>query len=200
MNRLTGPPAPFVDDVRIFEFVGYRAFADACSQCGFTYSIGRAEITPWMRSDARAFVDKLARFDDAAVRKRPAPDVWSPLEYACHVRDMLGVQTERVQLAQREIDPVFVPMGRDERVVEDRYNEQDPAVVAAAILSSAEALAALLDGLDDAGWMRTGVYNYPEPALRSVEWIAVAHLARTASPPRRPRLSSRRARTPTVTW
>ncbi len=84
-----------------------------------------------MRSDARAFVDKLARFDDDAVRKRPAPEVWSPLEYACHVRDMLGVQTERVELAQREIDPVFVPMGRDERVVEDRYNEQDPAAVAA---------------------------------------------------------------------
>ena len=32
---------------------------------------------------------KLAPLDDAAVRARPAPDVWSPLEYACHVRDVL---------------------------------------------------------------------------------------------------------------
>ena len=86
---------------------------------------------------------------------------------------MLRVQTERIQLAQREVDPVFVPMGRDERVVEDRYNEQDPARVAAELLASAETFATLLDGLDDAGWARTGLYNYPEPALRTVEWIAI---------------------------
>jgi hypothetical protein len=86
---------------------------------------------------------------------------------------MLGVQTARVVLAQNEIDPVFVPMGRDERVIADRYNEQDPAVVAGEVLASAEAFAALLAGLDADGWERTGVYNYPEPALRTVEWIAI---------------------------
>ena len=36
-----------------------------------------------------------------------------------------------------------------------------------------KAFAAMLDGLDDAGWGRTGMYNYPEPALRTVEWIAI---------------------------
>ena len=87
---------------------------------------------------------------------------------------MLGVQTERVQLAQREVDPVFVPMGRDERVVEDRYNEQDPATVAGdAARRRPRRSPRSLDGLDDAGWERTGIYNYPEPALRTVEWIAI---------------------------
>jgi hypothetical protein len=86
---------------------------------------------------------------------------------------MLVVQTERVELAQRENDPVFVPMGRDERVVEDRYNEQDPTVVAEQLRGAAETFAQLLDDLDDAGWERTGIYNYPEPALRTVEWIAI---------------------------
>ena len=84
------------------------------------------------------------------------------------------MQTERVELAQREVDPVFVPMGRDERVVDDRYNEQDPRGRRRASCSrAAETLASLLEGLDDAGWRRTGVYNYPEPALRTVEWIAI---------------------------
>ncbi|MDP9332892.1 MAG: DinB family protein [Actinomycetota bacterium] len=144
-----------------------------CSQCGFNYALGRSEITPWLRSDASAFVEKLASFDDVSVRTRPEPDVWSPLEYACHVRDILRVQTERILLAQQEVKPVFVPMRRDERVVEDRYNEQDPAQVMAEFLSRADALASMLDGLDAAGWERTGVYNYPEPALRTVEWIAI---------------------------
>jgi DinB superfamily len=78
-----------------------------------------------------------------------------------------------VLLTQRETDPEFVPMGRDERVVEDRYNEQDPTDVAAALIRSADALADLLDGLDASGWMRSGVYNYPERGLRTVEWIAI---------------------------
>jgi hypothetical protein len=173
MHRLTAPPRPFRDDVRLFDFVGYRVLDDACPQCGFQYTIGRAEITPWLRSDADAFVEKFRTPDDASIRIRPEPDVWSPLEYACHVRDMLRVQTERIVLAQKELEPVFVPMRRDERVVEDRYNDQDPAQVVAEILRSADALASMLDGLDDAGWERTGVYNYPEPALRTVEWIAI---------------------------
>jgi DinB superfamily len=173
MHRLTSQPRPFRDDVRLFEFVGFRALDDVCSQCGFSYALGRAEITPWFRSDAHAFVEKLGRFDDDSIRKRRDPDVWSPLEYACHVRDMLGVQTERILLAQEEVEPVFVPMRRDERVIEERYNEQDPAGVSAEILARAEAFASVLDGLDGAGWERTGVYNYPEPALRTVEWIAI---------------------------
>jgi len=174
MHRLTAVPRPFTPDVRLFDFVGYRVLdADVCRDCGFSYAVGRAEITPWLRSDARSFVAKLAGFDDTAVRTRPEPDVWSPLEYACHVRDMLGVQTERVELAQREVEPTFVPMGRDERVIEDRYNEQDPIEVANQLRAAADGLADLLDSFDDEAWLRTGIYNYPEPALRTVEWIAI---------------------------
>jgi hypothetical protein len=174
MHRLTTEPRPFESGVRLFDFVGYRALdRDVCEQCGFSYDVDRDAITAWMRSDARAFVAKLARLDDTAVRRRPAPQVWSPLEYACHLRDMLRVQTERVRLTQRELDPEFVPMGRDERVVDDHYNEQDPAAVAAELVAAADALADLLDGLDADGWQRTGFYNYPERALRNVEWIAI---------------------------
>jgi len=173
VHRLAVDPQPFRADARLFDFVGYDVLDGACAQCGFSYAVGRPEITPWLRADAAAFVAKFARYDDAAARVRPAPDVWSPLEYACHVRDVLRVQADRVELAQRETDPAFVPMRRDERVIEDRYNEQDPLVVAREITQAVEALAAWLDALDPEGWERTGVYNYPEPASRTVEWIAI---------------------------
>ncbi len=136
MHRLTAAPAPFRTGVRLFDFVGYRALDHhACEQCGFSYDVGRDAIPPWMRSDARAFVAKLAQFDEGAVRRRPAPTVWSPLEYACHVRDVLRVQTGRIELALREIDPVFVPMARDDRAVDERYNEQDPVAVAGEVVA-----------------------------------------------------------------
>jgi hypothetical protein len=174
VNRIVTAPRPFDASGRLFDFVGYGALDDeVCKHCGFSYATGRAEIIPWLRSDVRAFLEKLDRLDETAVRKRPRPDMWSPLEYACHVRDVLRVQTERVQLAQREVEPAFAPMRRDERAIEERYNEQDRATVAAELRDAADAFVAVLEGLDDAGWMRTGIYNYPEPTVRTMEWIAI---------------------------
>lgn len=62
-------------------------------------------------------------------------------------------------------------MGRDERAVRDRYNEQAPAVVAAQISDAAAMLAVCLADLDDAAWLRQGTYNWPVRCPRSVEWI-----------------------------
>jgi hypothetical protein len=173
MHRLVADPEPFDPDGRLFTFVGYATMAEHCPQCGFSYAIDRSEITPWMRSDTREFVARFGALDDDTARRRRAPDVWSPLEYACHVRDVLVVQRERVMLAQVELEPKFEPMRREERAVEQRYNEQDPRVVASELSAAGDALASTLDDLDDAGWQRMGWYNYPEPALRSVEWIGV---------------------------
>ena len=151
-------------------------------RCSTTPARSAASPTTWAgprscrgcASDARAFVDRFGRARSPPDSARgPAPDVWSPLEYACHVRDVLRVQRERVELAQREDEPTFAPMRRDERVVEDRYNEQDPAVVAAEILAAADALDRHARRPRRRGWQRTGIYNYPEPALRTVEWIAI---------------------------
>ena len=158
---------------RLYTFVGYDQLEATCEQCHFSYHIARDEIVPWLRSDARTFVKRLQEYDGDAVRARPEPDVWSPLEYACHVRDVLRVQRDRVLLALVEEQPTFVPMRRDERVVEDRYNEQDPAVVAQEILDAADAFVETLDSLDHPGWQRTGIYNYPTPQVRTVEWIGV---------------------------
>ena len=166
-------PQPFDPTVRYFSFVGYDSLGDACATCGFSYDMGRAEITTWLRSDARVFVERLAAFDDRAVRTRPAPDVWSPLEYACHVRDVLRVQRARAEQALDEDEPTFTPMRRDERVLEDRYNEQDPSLVAKEIVAAAADFADFLDGLDDSEIMRRGLYNYPQPELRTVEWIGI---------------------------
>ncbi len=172
-QRFVGEPEPFRPHIRLFTFVGYDALNDACPVCGFTYAIARAAALEWIPSDINAFVTLFRSFDDIAVRRRPAPDVWSPLEYACHVRDVLHVQLERIQLTAHEHEPTFVPMGRDERVVADRYNEQDPAVVAREIEEAGNAFYEYLVALDDEGWSRQGVYNYPEPQLRTVEWITI---------------------------
>jgi hypothetical protein len=170
-HRLTAQPPRFEPGIEMFTFVGFDALDGHCSECGFVYELVREEIIRRLTADADIFAARIRDLGGDATRRRPSPDVWSPLEYACHVRDMLQVQGERVALVQREDSPTLVPMGRDERVVEHRYNEQDPGVVTDELLGAARSLAAFLARLDDAGWKRTGIYTYPSTQLRTVEWI-----------------------------
>jgi len=131
----------------------------------------RVGLAAALRDRAGAYRPILEGLDDQVVRGHPAPGVWSILEYGCHVRDLLTVQRERVTQALSQDNPDFASMRREERVAEERYNEQVPAVVAEQLADAAGALAGRLDSLDDAGWQRTGLYHWPVTTLRSVEWI-----------------------------
>ena len=62
-------------------------------------------------------------------------------------------------------------MRRDERAAEEGYNNQDPQVVARKIADAAWQLTELLGALTDQGWLRTGLYPWPAPEVRTVEWI-----------------------------
>ena len=62
-------------------------------------------------------------------------------------------------------------MRREERVVEERYNDRSPVEVAREVVDAGASLSGTLESLDDAGWQRTGVYNWPSRQVRTVEWI-----------------------------
>jgi DinB superfamily len=171
VNRLVAEPTAFEPGAEMFTFVGFDALDGRCAECGFVYDLDRDQIVRRMRADSARFAERMRELDDAAARQRPAADVWSPLEYACHVRDMVRVQNERIELIQREDEPFLTPMGRDERVVEDRYNEQDPTIVTRELTDASRAFAERLAALGPDGWERTGMYTYPDTRLRTVEWI-----------------------------
>ena len=106
------------------------------------------------------------------LRRRPDEQTWSALEYACHVRDVFDTYGARVARILAEDEPVLDSMDRDERPVRDRYNEQDPAVVAEQVADRAAALAAAFESLAPEAWERTAIHPYPEPAPRSLAWMA----------------------------
>ena len=105
-----------------------------------------ASTAPWTAVLARP---------DAA--RRPAPDVWSPLEYACHVRDVCRVFDGRVTLMLTEDAPRFANWDQDETAVAERYGEQDPPVVGAELREAAATVAADFAGVRDEPWGRTGL-------------------------------------------
>ena len=144
----------------------------ACDECGFEYDLALAPAAgPAIRRASTELAAALADAADPSARR--SPDVWSPLEYVCHVRDVLLVQRERVLLARRKDEPSLEPMGRDVRVEHDGYAHQDPEDVARELDVAASLLAGTLSRLGPADWERTVVYNWPSEQVRSLRWVAV---------------------------
>jgi hypothetical protein len=152
----------------------YRLQMDRCAGCGFVYDLERARQA-WaaILSGSVDISTVLQRSDGAVLRARPQPAVWSPLEYGCHVRDVLLVQRERVLAARRIDRPSFDPMGRDERVEHDGYRDQHPADVARQLHDAAAMFVNVLQRLEPTDWERMLTYNYPKRFERSLRWVAV---------------------------
>ena len=82
----------------------------------------------------------------------PTSHVWSPLEYACHVRDVFRICDGRLALMLTEDDPTFANWDQDATAVDDAYGEQDPATVAAELVDAASELADRFDAVIGDQW------------------------------------------------
>jgi DinB superfamily len=130
-------PAAVPPETRDWTFV----ITSGCPECGFTpqetTSTGdrlRATIPHWQAA---------LRRPDASTR--PQPTVWSPVEYACHVRDVCRIFRGRLERMLTEDDPTFANWDQDAAAVQEDYFHQDPATVAAQYVEEATAIAAAFD-------------------------------------------------------
>ncbi len=125
-----------------------------CAECGFDPSTVDARAVPaTVRASLPRWSAVLARPDATA---RPAPDVWSPTEYGCHVRDVFAVFAERVALMLDQDDPLFANWDQDETALVERYDLQEPAAVSCELSAAGERFAALVEVVPDDGWPRPG--------------------------------------------
>jgi hypothetical protein len=146
---------------------------DHCAGCGFVYDLSLSATAARDIRERVAEVVALLRATDVDLRTRRRADVWSPLEYGCHLRDVLLVQRERVLAARRMDRPDCLALGRDERVAHDGYAEQDPDDVARQLADAAQLFGNVLDLLVDDDWDRRVIYHYPETSERSLRWVAI---------------------------
>jgi hypothetical protein len=127
---------------------------ERCGECGFAAAdVAATEVAGRVRATVPVYREALGA-SDAAVR--PQPTTWSPLEYACHVRDVHRLYTFRLGLMLEHDDPEFPNWDQDETAVAERYGEQDPAVVADQLAEAAEAMAQAYESVSGAQWQRTG--------------------------------------------
>ncbi|MFT3871508.1 MAG: methyltransferase domain-containing protein [Nocardioides sp.] len=125
-----------------------------CPECGFDAAVlTPADIPGTIEANAVGWTRVLA---GDQVTRRPRPDRWSTLEYACHVRDVHRVFDERVRLMLGEQDPLFANWDQDAAAVEGGYDLQDPAVVSGELVEAANAVAASYRLVGTDQWARTG--------------------------------------------
>lgn len=128
-----------------------------CPECGFdAASVARDQVAALTRANASAWLRILAEPPER-LRRRARDDRWSPLEYGCHVRDVFRIYDRRLRLMLTMDNPTYPNWDQDRTAVDDDYNDQDPAVVAAELASAAEQLAALFDTVEGAAWDRRGL-------------------------------------------
>lgn len=127
----------------------------ACPECGFdASSVQPSDVAGRIRDDAADWVHRLA---GSGVKSRPRPDVWSTLEYGCHIRDVHRIFDHRVRLMLTEEDPRFPNWDQDETAIADDYGSQDPAVVATELFDAANIVADTYANVPAESWKRRGL-------------------------------------------
>ncbi|VFA94918.1 DinB superfamily [Nocardia farcinica] len=144
-----------VPDVKDWTWVLERP----CPECGYDGGkVGYDEVPDAARAAAARVRAALDRPD---ARRRPTESTWSPLEYAAHVRDVCRIFAFRIavatggpaadphvaafdpgEAAPAGAVPTFTNWDQDATAVADRYDRQDPVVVAAELTDAAERVAA----------------------------------------------------------
>jgi len=87
------------------------------------------------------------------LRVRPAPEVWSAIEYAAHSRDVTALLAFGVEQALTQDEPHYPAIEPDlVETAAESYAGEQPAAVVGALDEQAKRLAALAD--ENAAWTR----------------------------------------------
>ena len=126
-----------------------------CEECGFDIrTFPPTDIAGLIRAAAAPWQGILAH---PLARVRPDDSTWSALEYGCHVRDVYRLGMHRVDRMLSEDDPHFDNWDQNETAVTERYDLQDPIVVAAELADAAATFADLFDHIGAQQWSRPGL-------------------------------------------
>ena len=144
----------------------------ACPECGFdTPALDRDRVPAAIRDNATLWEVVLGTADAAV---RPSAHVWSPLEYACHVRDVNDLFARRAQQMLEEDDPAFANWDQDETARTQDYGSQDPATVSGQLVDAAERAARTYESVRGDQWQRPGTRSNGDRF--TVETLAGYHL------------------------
>lgn len=129
-----------------------------CPECGVAVAdLTLRQIAELTDLAAQQWRDLLQNDDETWLRTRPRPRVWSPTEYAAHVRDIARVFLTRLDLMLAEDTPTFKDWDQDAAALAGDYAKLDPRHLASAVGVSLGAFAARLRDVPIGGESRRGI-------------------------------------------
>jgi hypothetical protein len=134
----------------------------------------RTEILKALRAGPLVLRTMLRGLPDDVIRRRPADGEWAIVEVVAHLADTEERALARTLRMLAEDEPFLDPYDPDALAAERTYIEMAVADETERFAGLREEQAALLDGLTDAGWQRTGVHG--EHGRITVQQLA-AHTA-----------------------
>ncbi len=145
---MTSPETPVPDD-KDWTWV----VEEPCTECGFDPTFDVTTTGDRLRAAVPRWESALSRPDATT---RPAAAVWSPTEYAAHVRDVCTLFRQRLDLMLTDDDAQFANWDQDETALAERYWEQQPADVVSALSVEAGSTATAFDQVVGDQWDRRG--------------------------------------------
>jgi hypothetical protein len=139
-----------------------------------------------LRSMGRRWRELFKDVPEEKLRGRPEPEVWSPLEYAAHTRDVIALVGRGMNEVLKGAEPAFPAIEPDPAGTDHGYNALDPSEVLDQLTAEAERMAeraskalpehwnrlATTGGeATDAGWLLRHAVHDASHHLRDVERI-----------------------------
>lgn len=144
-----------------------------CAACEFDASeMVPAQVAGMLRTEVGAIVEAACSIPAVRVRARPAPEVWSPIEYLGHLRESMAFHRWLIEEALRENDPAIPMVDPDASVAAAGYGDADVDELLGQFERRVQRLAEVLDSLDTEATRRTLVLGDTR--------ISVALIARSA--------------------
>jgi DinB superfamily len=130
----------------------------------------RFDLLQRLEAGPASVADAVKGRDADTLRKRPAPDKWSALENACHIRDIERVYSSRFTMVAFGEKPKLWMLDNDKAAAAREYNEDDIAAVLKEWKRLRAETLTLLRALPDVAWQRTG--HHPTRGEKTIEELA----------------------------
>lgn len=131
-----------------------------CPECGFDWHAPAPRVLRAVRdapAEYRRLLPRETLERPEVLRRRPAPAVWSALEYTAHTRDAVGWYEGRIRAVLAEPAARLEAFDWDAACEARRYRDEDPAAALDSVEAACGSLANLLDALDQQAWAKSGI-------------------------------------------
>lgn len=132
-----------------------------CVGCGFDWELNQSQLVQdigRVGSLYRAQADRLLLSGgSSALRVRPRPAVWSPLEYLVHMRDVADFYVGRIEQTLVEDRPQLNSVGFAALADVHRYNDHNVEDALTRLDELSSLAASRLGALEPLQWRRVGI-------------------------------------------